>query len=192
MIIFSDRFKKIGSPEHQIVTKQRNNVIHQQPPLSDTILHPDDDDLVADYEQHPQQNNNNGGAMINGDLNDFETSTQVGTKLPFFKRALPPLPKSNGHVESRINSQIDGAIANGINGGPPRCETPAQPTSDNSDEQVNEDTSMDFAASIEKVKDVSAVFINGFDYAELLIRKANLLNHRLLVQLTDGMIHAVM
>ncbi|XP_014209777.1 putative uncharacterized protein DDB_G0277255 [Copidosoma floridanum] len=155
------RFKKIGSPEHQIVTK-RNNAVHQS---ADVILQ-DDDDLVADYEQHPSHlPNNNNGSAINGDL-DYSETAATAQKLPFFKRALPPLPKSNGHVDGGLESQNgDGALANGINGGAPSCDSSANSTpqtrgqhhaaaADNNDEQpTNEDTSMDFAASIEKVKD---------------------------------------
>ena len=157
-----------------MVTK-RNNVSHQhqqpqqqqpQPQqLSDVIVQ-DEDELVADYEQHPTQQaiNNNGAASLNGELDEAEAMA-VGQKLPFFKRALPPLPKtvSNGYADGAADSQLgEAGLANGI---APGSESPAnsmhqapqgrQMAADNSDEQANEDTSMDFAASIEKVKDVS-------------------------------------
>lgn len=125
-----------------------------------------DDDSVTDYEQH----NNNVGST-NGDL-DYSETTQ---KLPFFKRALPPLPKSNGHVDANNGSQMDdGALENITNGvnlfdtslnSTPQARRHHQQVSvvdDSEDEQpLNEDTSMDFAASIEKVKDVSFI-VNFF------------------------------
>lgn len=143
--------------------------------VSDVIVQ-DDDDLVADYDHHPShQMNNNNGTSLNGDIDDIEMVTTTGTttqKLPFFRRALPPLPKSNGHPENGIESHGEAVLSNG--GAPMGCESPGSTAQqqqtrpqqqasalENEEEQpVNEDTSMDFAASIEKVKDVSLFFIN--------------------------------
>ncbi|KAJ8668697.1 hypothetical protein QAD02_010360 [Eretmocerus hayati] len=148
------RFRKIGSPEHQIAPKRNNTVHLQQPQGNESMQVQDDDELVADYDQQQQPN-----GSINGDLDDTENQ-----KLPFFKRALPPLPplpKSNGHAElgeagpalGTEGSILNGSITNG-------CESPASSghaasrVQENGDEHTsNEDTSMDFAASIEKVKD---------------------------------------
>lgn len=137
------RFKKIGSPEHQLTVKRSQ--------VSDVIVQ-DDEEIVADYEQHPAHLNN---GSYNGDLDD-----EAAGKLPFFKRALPPLPKSNGHVNTAADSQggaDNGATINGCNGSvgiSPANST--QGLNQDTEERVsNEDTSMDFAASIEKVKDVS-------------------------------------
>lgn len=163
------RFKKISSPEHQIASK-RNNTLHHQHSVSDSIVQ-DDDDLVVDYDQHPShQINNNNGTSLNGDIDDAEmVTTANGTttqKLPFFKRALPPLPKANGYAENGIDSHGEAVLSNG--GAPMGCESPGNTAQqqirsqqqasalENDDEQpAIEDTSMDFAASIEKVKDVS-------------------------------------
>jgi hypothetical protein len=146
--------------------------------VADVIVQ-DEEDLVADYEQHPsQQANNNNGILLSGDFDDAEaatTTTIIGTtaqKLPFFKRALPPLPKtvSNGHVEATTESLAGNvAVVNGTQGAPARSDSPVSSmhqvpqaraqqqtaSTENIDEPLNEDTSMDFAASIEKVKDVS-------------------------------------
>lgn len=137
----------------------------------------DDDDLEGDYDQQPShQMNNNNGTSLNGDIDDGEMVTSTGTttqKLPFFKRALPPLPKANGYPENNPGSESHGDAVLSNGGAPMGCESPGNPPAqqarpqqqaaalDNDDEQqpANEDTSMDFAASIEKVKDVSAIFM---------------------------------
>uniref|UniRef100_A0ABD2WG99 Suppressor of cytokine signaling 7 n=1 Tax=Trichogramma kaykai TaxID=54128 RepID=A0ABD2WG99_9HYME len=146
------RFKKIGSPEHQL-TMKRNHI-------SEVIVQ-DDDELVTDYDQHPTINGHHNGSSVNGEPDDAEMPPSVGSKLPFFKRALPPLPKNNGHANVSADLQAASTDASLVN----VCSDSASHSPVNSiqglgqdrqesDERVsNEDTSMDFAASIEKVKD---------------------------------------
>lgn len=85
-------------------------------------------------------------------------------KLPFFKRALPPLPRSNGHIKQ--DQVKDGGVQLVS-----KCESPASirhmptPQQSREEDDIAEDTSMDFAASIEKVKDVSyQKFADSWDF----------------------------
>lgn len=100
----------------------------------------EEEETGIDSDQHATNNNT---------ASEVELTTQ---KLPFFKRALPPLPKSNGQVNvEQAEEALTAMVA--------KCESPSSmqqvplPTA-RPEEDVTEDTSMDFAASIEKVKDV--------------------------------------
>lgn len=124
------RFRRLGSPEHYV--GKRNSIVQ-----GDIV----EEDEGVDFDQHANNNN---------------TTTEVdpsAQKLPFFKRALPPLPKTNGHIEAEHVTDTPAAILS-------KCESPSSiqhlsiPHPREEEEPV-EDTSMDFAASIEKVKDVS-------------------------------------
>lgn len=124
------RFRRLGSPEH-FVGKQ-NSIVQ-----SDIV----EEEEGIDSDQHT--NNNNTTTELDGAVQ----------KLPFFKRALPPLPKSNRQPGVE---QAEEALTAMI----PKPESPAPSPLvplhlPKDDEDVAEDTSMDFAASIEKVKDVS-------------------------------------
>lgn len=151
------RFRKLGSPDHFI--NKRNSIVH-----GDEIVEEDE----LDSDQHVNNNN---------------TTSEVDVpphKLPFFKRALPPLPRSNGHIRVGTDDSFDdgdGEKLNGIGEGGEcveqgedalttmvsKCDSPNSVQHLNTpvsrlDEDAAEDTSMDFAASIEKVKDVSCIF----------------------------------
>ena len=124
------RFRRLGSPEHYV--GKRNSIVQ-----GDIV----EEDEGVDFDQHANNNN---------------TTTEVdpsAQKLPFFKRALPPLPKTNGHIETEHVKDTPAAMLS-------KCESPSSiqhlpiPPPREEEEPV-EDTSMDFAASIEKVKDVS-------------------------------------
>jgi len=126
------RFRRLGSPERDFVEK-RNSIVQGE------IV---EEEESIDSDQHA--NNNNTAPS------ETEPSAQ---KLPFFKRALPPLPKSNGQVSVEQAEEALTAMA-------PKCESPPlvqqqiPPPIARAEEDIVEDTSMDFAASIEKVKDV--------------------------------------
>lgn len=127
------RFRRLGSPEHYV--DKRNSIVQGE-------IAEEEENL--EYEQHANNNNT---------TTDMESSMQ---KMPFFKRALPPLPKNNGHIET---AQVKESPVQTVS----KCESPAsiRHTSvsfSRDDEDGIEDTSMDFAASIEKVKDVISVF----------------------------------
>lgn len=126
------RFRRLGSPDHFV--EKRNSIVQGE------IV--EEEEVGVDSDQHTINNNNT--------TSETEPSTQ---KLPFFKRALPPLPKSsNGQVNVE---QAEEALTVMV----PKCESPSSvqqiplPAA-RPEEDIAEDTSMDFAASIEKVKDV--------------------------------------
>ncbi|XP_043469927.1 uncharacterized protein LOC122503446 [Leptopilina heterotoma] len=132
------RFRRLGSPEHYV--NKRNSIVQ-----GDIV----EEDEGVDFDQHANNNNTTNA-------NDVDSSAQ---KMPFFKRALPPLPKTNGHIEMEShNKETPSAPL------PPppillaKCESPSSIQhlpigASRDDEEPAEDTSMDFAASIEKVKD---------------------------------------
>ncbi|KOX78292.1 Suppressor of cytokine signaling 7 [Melipona quadrifasciata] len=68
------RFRRLGSPDHFV--EKRNSIVQGE--------------IVEEEEVDSDQHANN-----NNTTSEVDSSVQ---KLPFFKRALPPLPKSNGHV----------------------------------------------------------------------------------------------
>lgn len=125
------RFRRLGSPDHFV--EKRNSIVQGE------IV---EEEESVDSDQHT--NNNNTAPS------EVEPSAQ---KLPFFKRALPPLPKSNSQVGVE---QAEEALTAMV----PKCESPSSvqqqvlPSVVRPEEDAAEDTSMDFAASIEKVKDV--------------------------------------
>ncbi|XP_032675581.1 uncharacterized protein LOC116846170 isoform X1 [Odontomachus brunneus] len=125
------RFRRLGSPDHFV--EKRNSIVQGE------IV--EEEEVGVDSDQHTINNNNT--------TSETEPSTQ---KLPFFKRALPPLPKSsNGQVNVE---QAEEALTVMV----PKCESPSSVqqvplSAARPEEDVAEDTSMDFAASIEKVKD---------------------------------------
>lgn len=130
------RFRRLGSPEHYV--DKRNSIVQ-----GDIV----EEDEGVDFDQHANNNN---------------TTTEVdpsAQKLPFFKRALPPLPKTNGHIESEHVKETPQPPPPALLS---KCESPSSiqhlpiPPS-REEEEPAEDTSMDFAASIEKVKDVSMI-----------------------------------
>ncbi|XP_024885564.1 uncharacterized protein LOC112463385 [Temnothorax curvispinosus] len=124
------RFRRLGSPDHFV--EKRNSIVQGE------IV---EEEEGVDSDQHT--NNNNTAPS------EVEPSAQ---KLPFFKRALPPLPKSNSQVGVEQAEEALTAMA-------PKCESPSSvqqqvpPPVVRPEEDATEDTSMDFAASIEKVKD---------------------------------------
>lgn len=127
------RFRRLGSPDHFV--EKRNSIVQGE------IV--EEEEGGIDSDQHAINNNNTASEM--------EPSAQ---KLPFFKRALPPLPKSTGQVSVE---QAEEALTAMVT----KCDSPSPvqpqvplPTIARPEEDAAEDTSMDFAASIEKVKDV--------------------------------------
>ncbi|XP_066586092.1 uncharacterized protein [Prorops nasuta] len=122
------RFKRLGSPDHFV--EKRNSIVQGE------IVEEDD----ANDSDHHGNNNNTA---------EHDTSVQ---KLPFFKRALPPLPKNNGQISVE---QAEDALSTMVT----KCESPQRQNPPTAippvrlEEEAVEDTSMDFAASIEKVKD---------------------------------------
>lgn len=126
------RFRRLGSPDH-FVEKRSNSIVQGE------IV---EEEESVDSDQHANNNNTAPSEM--------EPTAQ---KLPFFKRALPPLPKSNSQANVEQAEEALTAMA-------PKCESPSSIQQQVSspaarlEEDVAEDTSMDFAASIEKVKDV--------------------------------------
>lgn len=124
------RFRRLGSPDHFV--EKRNSIVQGE------IV---EEEESVDSDQHANNNNTAPSEM--------ESSAQ---KLPFFKRALPPLPKSNSQINVEQAEEALTAMA-------PKCESPSliqqqvlSPAA-RLEEDTAEDTSMDFAASIEKVKD---------------------------------------
>lgn len=136
------RFRRLGSPDHFV--EKRNSIVQGE------IV---EEEEGVDSDQHT--NNNNTAPS------EVEPSTQ---KLPFFKRALPPLPKSNSQVGVEQAEEALTAMA-------PKCESPSSvqqqvpPPVVRPEEDTAEDTSMDFAASIEKVKDVCKFIIFFIDFS---------------------------
>lgn len=130
------RFRRLGSPDHFV--EKRNSIVQGE------IV---EEEESVDSDQHANNNNTAVGS---------ETEPQ---KLPFFKRALPPLPKSNSQVGVEQAEEALTAMA-------PKCESPSSvqqqipPSIARPEEDAAEDTSMDFAASIEKVKDVREIFFS--------------------------------
>ncbi|XP_012287334.1 uncharacterized protein LOC105703491 [Orussus abietinus] len=122
------RFKRLGSPDHFV--GKRNSIVQGE------IV---EEEEGLDSDQHANNNNTTG----EGDPS--------APKMPFFKRALPPLPKSNGQV--RVEQAEEALTAMVAKPESPSSvqHLPAAPPRD--EEDPAEDTSMDFAASIEKVKD---------------------------------------
>ncbi|OAD58426.1 Suppressor of cytokine signaling 7 [Eufriesea mexicana] len=124
------RFKRLGSPDHFV--EKRNSIVQGE------IV---EEEESVDSDQHANNNNT---------TSEVDSSVQ---KLPFFKRALPPLPKSNGHVGGV--EQAEDALTTMVS----KCESPTSippqipPPVPKVEDEPAEDTSMDFAASIEKVKD---------------------------------------
>ncbi|XP_043289878.1 uncharacterized protein [Venturia canescens] len=119
------RFKRLGSPDHFV--EKRNSIVQG--------------DIVEEDEGDSDQHANN-----NNTTNDVENPVQ---KLPFFRRALPPLPRSNGQINVEQGEDALAAIVSKPDS--PNSMRHSSPPRD--DEEAAEDTSMDFAASIEKVKD---------------------------------------
>ncbi|XP_046628078.1 uncharacterized protein LOC124308942 [Neodiprion virginianus] len=123
------RFRRLGSPEHFV--GKRNSIVQ-----GDIV----EEEEGIDSDQHTNNNNTT--------TNEVDGAVQ---KLPFFKRALPPLPKSNGQVGVEQAEDALAAMVAKPESPAPSPLVPIDPVKD--DEEVAEDTSMDFAASIEKVKD---------------------------------------
>lgn len=124
------RFRRLGSPDHFV--EKGGSIVQGE------IV---EEDECVDSDQHANNNNT---------ASEMEPSVQ---KLPFFKRALPPLPKSNGQVGVE---QAEEALTAMV----PKCDSPSsvQHVPLRPEDDAVEDTSMDFAASIEKVKDVRKVY----------------------------------
>lgn len=121
------RFRRLGSPDHFV--EKRNSIVQGE--------------IVEEEEGDSDQHANN-----NNTTSDADSSAQ---KLPFFKRALPPLPRSNGQINVEQGEDALTAIVSQIDS-PTSIHHISPPRED---DLPPEDTSMDFAASIEKVKDVS-------------------------------------
>ena len=120
------RFKRLGSPDHFV---DKRNSIGQG-------------DIVEEDEGEEEQHANNNNTTV-----DVEANVQ---KLPFFKRALPPLPRCNAQLSVEQAEDALSAIVS-------KSESPTSvqhSSPPREDDEGAEDTSMDFAASIEKVKDV--------------------------------------
>lgn len=124
------RFRRLGSPDHFV--EKRNSIVQGE--------------IAEEEEGDSDQNANN-----NNTTSDADSSAQ---KLPFFKRALPPLPRSNEQLNIEQGEDALTAIVSKID-----SPTSIQHISSLRDDELPpEDTSMDFAASIEKVKDVCTFF----------------------------------
>ncbi|KAF7407743.1 serine/threonine-protein kinase -like [Vespula maculifrons] len=122
------RFRRLGSPDHFV--EKRNSIVQGE------IV---EEEEGVDSDQHANNNNT---------TSEVDTSAQ---KMPFFKRALPPLPKTNGQVGVE---QAEDALTAMVSKSESPNSIQHMPTSaPRSEEETVEDTSMDFAASIEKVKD---------------------------------------
>ncbi|KAK0166626.1 hypothetical protein PV327_004118 [Microctonus hyperodae] len=119
------RFRRLGSPDHFV--EKRNSIVQGE------IAEEEE----GDSDQHANNNNT---------TSDADSSVQ---KLPFFKRALPPLPRSNEQLNVEQGEDALTAIVSKIDS-PTSTQHISSPRDD---ELPPEDTSMDFAASIEKVKD---------------------------------------
>ena len=126
------RFRRLGSPEHYV---GKRNSIGQ----GDIV----EEDEGVDLDQHANNNNT---------TTEVDSSAQ---KLPFFKRALPPLPKTNGYIEAEHAKETSAVMLPNSESPPSIQHIPIPPLRE--EEEPLEETSMDFAASIEKVKDVSSV-----------------------------------
>ncbi|XP_057341606.1 uncharacterized protein LOC130678432 [Microplitis mediator] len=119
------RFRRLGSPDHFV--EKRNDIVQGE--------------IVEEEEGDSDQHANNNNTTLDVDPSAL--------KMPFFKRALPPLPKTNGQINVEqgedaltvIHTKIDSPTLTH------HISTPRE------EELPPEDTSMDFAASIEKVKD---------------------------------------
>lgn len=157
------RFRRLGSPDHFV--EKRNSIVQGE------IV---EEEEGVDSDQHA--NNNNTAPS------EVEPSAQ---KLPFFKRALPPLPKSNNQVGVEQAEEALTAMA-------PKCESPSSvqqqvpPPVVRPEEDIVEDTSMDFAASIEKVKDVCKFCSFRFSLDTYELQRIILWNIAVFWNSTDG------
>ncbi|XP_015602425.1 uncharacterized protein LOC107271221 [Cephus cinctus] len=122
------RFRRLGSPDHFV--GKRNSIVQGE------IV---EEEEGVDSDQHANNNNT---------TSEVDSSVQ---KLPFFKRALPPLPKNNGQVGIEQAEVALTAILAKPDSPTSIQRMPVLPARE--EEETAEDTSMDFAASIEKVKD---------------------------------------
>ncbi|XP_044007451.1 myb-like protein I isoform X2 [Aphidius gifuensis] len=125
------RFRRLGSSDYFV--NKKNTIVQG--------------DIV---EQH--DNGSNRHIDINSKLSNVTLTAQ---KLSLFNRALPPLPRNNGHVNNIEQAQdvLTAIINNKIDTTSINSSINHISSSLQDNDLPLEDSSMDFAASIEKVKD---------------------------------------
>ena len=135
-----------GRKKIKSLRKTFTNIFH--------FKHPPSRDPTAQHEQ-------SGGDKRSSSTSLFKIPTKRNKSVPPGKRALPPVPAATAApVESRTPSpqselslRLDGDQGGGVP--PPLEPRPPLPTETAASE---EDSQMDFALSIQKVKDVSVIF----------------------------------